>query len=272
MKTLINGVKALKDGDANSFDLVKFINRNIVSGKIKAKSSGLTSATGIYNLGDSNTLPITVDVPETIYNLVLNQDGIVKKNTLNAYFLSKSVLSPITTIDHYPHPLEIATYIATLSTSAQEELKNRILYFTNSTNAAHSVNAAWFYTQDGKVIELYRQVPAVFYQFGYVTGLTSSSNGSIISTISLNTENYANSTNLVSIRVECKIGVGTGTFTIKQKDGSSLATISIDAVDGGGTLNLGGVMLHSNNGRQLLLEATTITGNIDQLSVTIALQ
>ena len=271
MKTLINGVKALKDGDANSFDLVKFINRNIVNGKIKSKSSGLTSPTGIYNLGDSNTLPITVDVSETIYNLVLNENGTIKKNNLNTYFLSKTVLTSTTVIDHYPTSAEIATYISTLSTASQQGLKNRILYFTNSTNAAHSVNAAWFFTQDGKVIELYRQVPTVFYQFGYVTGLTNSSNGSILNAITLNTEHYANGTNLVNIRVECRVSVGTGIFTIRQKDGSSLATISIDAASGGGTLNLGGITLHSSNGRQVLLEATTITGNIDQLSVTITL-
>lgn len=47
MKTLINGAKALKDGAANSFDLVKFINRNIVSGKIKVGSSANISSANI---------------------------------------------------------------------------------------------------------------------------------------------------------------------------------------------------------------------------------
>lgn len=137
MKTLINGVKALKDGDANSFDLVKFINRNIVSGKIKVNNIKVLKDVPTFNSSD------------TPVSLSLDSAGNLSTSSTAALFVTNSQIAPSSA--GAPTLTEINTFLNSQSAEFRAAAKNRVIYYNGTNNASTAYTYAYLYTGDSKL-------------------------------------------------------------------------------------------------------------------------
>jgi hypothetical protein len=215
----------------------------------------------------STTLPIIhpgVEIPRA---LNVTNDGSVTHTYTSAYFVNSSVFTP--GITGHPTNTEIRNHLVGLSAAVQGSIKNRVIYFNGTTTLTTDYTYAWYFTGDSKLYLLDKPEPRKYLPVSvFSNALTSANNGDIVGSMALSFTTFGNTHQIYEFIQCCDVGVGTVLITIKDRANNVIGSTTLNAASGTASTSLF-YSINSANHQFLKFEATTITGNVNNLAMTI---
>lgn len=274
-----NGTLTSKVRTTVNYAYVNSENGPLVS-QVSAHDDGkamLYSSVGFYQIGTgTSSLPTDYFAASLTFapkHLVINPDS-NKVHVIDSTpeFLADNVINP--SVNYCPTVIEVKNYLTSLNFNDRVENFNKYFYYNGTNVSILGYTHVYYITGDEQVIEVYNARPEVNFSFTMSrTSLTSSDNGTIIGSLAIPQKFYINGNyNFKQISASCKSGVGTINFTIKKYDGTSVSSANLNAAFGQSVSNLGGVTLDSANSHIFYIEATTVTGTVEAMGVTITIQ
>jgi len=213
------------------------------------------------------------DTATHYYYLTGDEKLVVLNNSGKTFVVSNTVLNSPYSLS--PTRSEIESYLNGLPGGISSFRDTFILYKYTPTSTF--IVKTFYITSTDEVAELYEMYPYENVTFNTpIASIDSSFAGKTIGSIAVPYHLYVNGDRQIrNVSFRCvkdtssPAGTNVASIAIKDEGGNTVLTFSIDSYYGGSGMSMGGTYISTSTNGSLFLEATSVTGNIDFLSVTM---